>query len=643
MEGFRSTYLRPVRWTKVFLFSVLATAMIVAAAPPAPAEHDEGLEVKLKLLTSRQIEQGDWVKFRLIADNSTPGSRFLDTTVVVRPKGMPEREVAFKRFRETVLTGDRVIKELSLAPSTWFARTGTYEIGIAGHNEIRPIIVDVTKSSITAPRFEDVTDEAGLSTSLGDFPCGAWTGGAAWGDFDADGDLDLFLPRQAESSHLFINDGTGHFTDEAATRGVASFLGLSATTSDYDNDDDLDLYLTADGPNRLLRNDGKGHFEDVTEQAGVAGDAPSQSSSWGDYDADGYLDLYVTNHARCEPQAQFLDVLYHNNGDGTFDERTGLLHRTGSTKGAGFQTSWFDYDSDGDLDIFLANDYYGPAPEGNVLWRNDGLVGNEWQFTDVSVASGMAVNMNSMGVGIFDYDRDLDFDVAISNIYAPALMQNQGDGTFRNVAAQARIDRTHHDATSIAITWGTVTADFNNDGWEDLYFAAGRLRRGELHQPMDFQPNQMFTNNRRGRFLDHSAPSGTDDPSHTRAAPLADYDGDGRVDIFLVNQDGAPRLLRNVTRGRNRHWVSVDVRGREGNTRACGAVVVAAVGHGARLKQQVMCGGVGLGSSNETALHFGLGRHDRVRKLTVTWLSGRNKVLTDLRSNRRIRVKEPQQ
>jgi enediyne biosynthesis protein E4 len=643
VEAVHSAYLRSVRLVKFLLSSLLAAATIAVAVPSAPAAEGD-FRIRLISKSSTEIRQGESLAFEVVAQNETDWAQEMDVTFVIRPQTRPLEEVTFQRIRQTVLPGNSFKVRLRVAPGAWFAGTGRYEVAAQDDTSVVPMAFDVMPSKVRIPRFEDVTEQSGLATTLGDFPCGSWSAGAAWGDLDNDGDLDLFLPRQETSSHLFINDGTGHFTDEAATRGVAGALGISALAGDYDNDDDLDVYVTTDGPNRLLRNDGKGFFEDVADAAGVAGNEVSQSASWGDYDRDGHLDLYVANHVDCGADGTKWvaqpDSLYHSNGDGTFEDRIELLHRDGSTFGAGFQATWFDYDDDGDSDLFLANDFVGVKPEPNFLWRNDGLVDGDWRFTNVSVDAGVAIRMNSMGVGVLDYDRDLDLDFAVSNIRAPALMQNQGDGTFVDVAKPARLIRSYHDASSLAITWGVVAADFNNDAWEDLYFPSGRLRLSEMQQPMDYQPNEMYTNGRNGRFLDHSAASGAADTGHSRSAVLADFDRDGRIDIFSVNQNGAPRLYRNVTAKKRHHWLQVDVRGRRGNTRACGARAVVKIREG-RLVREVMCGSVGFASTNDTVLHFGLGSAKRIQSLTITWPSGAKKVRRDLTGNQRVKVMEP--
>jgi hypothetical protein len=385
---------------------------------------------------------------------------------------------------------------------------------------------------------------------------------------------------------------------------------------------------------------------DVAAAAGVDDEGPSTGASWADYDNDGYLDLYVANYGRCgtENALEYApDALYHANGDGTFSEVTHLLGPPEATLGAGFQAAWFDSDHDGDQDLYLANDFVGPTPRPNVLWRNDGPDGGGgWRFTDVSSASGTGYHLNSMGLALGDYDRDQDLDVAVSNIGNTHLFRNGGAGTFQDVAPTAGVARPRQTVDTISVTWGLVFADLNMDGREDLFVPAGSLSLEAEHR---FQPNALFVNHGRGRFLDMSQPSGAADPLMTRSAALADVDRDGRMDMVLVNQDGPVRLMRNVTRlkvdGQRYHWLEVDTVGTTSNRDGCGARVTARLRKGPTLVRQVFCGSTGLASGNDPTVHFGLGTWKQIRTLTVEWPSGTRQVLHGVGGDRMITLTEP--
>ena len=270
--------------------------------------------------------------------------------------------------------------------------------------------------------------------------------------------------------------------------------------------------------------------------------------------------------------AYFPDTLYRNNGDGTFTDVTEYLGE-GSTDGAGFAATWFDYNGDNRLDLYLANDFVGVSPDHNRLWRNDGPAsGGGWRFTDVSDESGTAFWMNTMGIAVGDVERDGDLDMALSNITANKYVRNDGAVFVEDPAGG--IGRPLQQADTESITWGGGFHDLNLDGWEDLYFAAGNFLRGV--REVGEQPNELFVNRDGATFLDVSAATGADDPADSKGVAFADYDSDGDLDLFVVNQGGTPRLLRNVTPiADSNHWLQVDTVGTISNRDGCGARVVA--------------------------------------------------------------------
>jgi hypothetical protein len=537
--------------------------------------------------------------------------------------------------------------ELAVTTGQWFRHTGRYRVMvILDASVVDRFTVTVKESPVLVPRFRDVTEDVGIDSEIpheGFCAGGSYLAGAAWGDVEGDGDLDLYIPRQTGRSHLWVNRG-GRFSERGKARGVADegSIGIGAAFADYDNDGDSDLYVVNQGTNRLYRNDGSGNFTDVAVTAGVDSDTPDASAAWGDFDNDGFLDLYVANWGtRCKgtggaPEwTYYPDKLYRNNGDGTFTDHAEWLAREGSTMGAGLQAAWLDYDDDSDLDLYLGNDYIGPGKEPNFLWRNDGSgADGEWVFTDVSDASGAGVPIHSMGIGVGDYDRDLDLDVAVSDIGPLAFLRNEGDGTFSQQEAELGLDREWQGPGARVIGWGLDFRDLNNDGWEDLYMAAGELDRPS------YQPNMLFTSRRGRHFLDHSVPSGLADTGTSRGVAFADYDRDGRVDLLVLNHDGKARLYRNVTPKRY-HWLEIDLVGSDGDRFGCGASVSVELGSAA-LRRDVFCGSTSAASGNDPVLHFGLGRASRVSRLTVEWPSGRTQTRSELAADRLIRISEPE-
>ncbi len=618
---------------------VAVCALIGASLAPARAAE---LTVRWKTPRGTAVPQGLPLRYEAVVTNPSDRALTLSLSFELHPEGEPERGVAFERWTGSIAGGSSVGVRGRVTPAQWFAEKGVFHIAVRSSLEVAGLRFRVTDPPVAAPRFEDVTAATGLETAhRATIECDGYSAGAAWGDVDGDGDLDLFLPHQDGPSQLWLNEA-GTFAEVAAARGVAApgDAAIAAVFADYDNDGDQDLYVVVDGANRLYANDGSGHFTDVAPAAGVAEPGPGSSATWGDYDDDGNLDLFVVNWARCGGSSDYTyydDALFHNEGDGTFTDRTVLLETTGSTTGAGFQGAWFDYDRDGDVDLYLGNDYGGPRPEGNYLWRNDGGGTDGWHFTNVSVASGTALHMNTMGIGIADYDRDLDLDMALSNIEATALMRNLGDGTFGDVAGRAGVGRPNQRVREKSITWGLAFNDLNLDGWEDLYVVGGSL--AQENRP-EAQPNATFANLGGGSFADLSAVGGAADEGVGRGLSLADYDRDGRVDLYVVNQGGRPILYRNVTPRGPRHWLEVDTVGSRSNRDGCGAVLIATVGS-ERMLRQVFCGSVGLGGGSDSVVHFGLGRVPRVDSLRILWPSGRVQRLTDVRGDRLLVVEEP--
>lgn len=454
--------------------------------------------------------------------------------------------------------------------------------------------------------------------------------GQAWGDYDNDGWLDLYVTDSAGPNTLYRNQGDGRFSvvngvgsENTATR-LPQLLSGGAVFIDYDNDGWRDLYVLNWGPNVLFHNE-QGRFVDVTAQAGVAGlpDANSQTASWGDYDADGYVDLYVANwscYPRCgRPVTGDRDRLYHNNGDGTFADVTDLLGV--KSVGAGFVANFVDYDNDGDPDIYLVNDEF-INPIGNVLWRNDGPGCDGWCFTEVSRSAGADEKVMGMGLAATDYDGDGDLDFYFSNAGPMTLLQNQGDGTFVNMAESAGV------MAAESVGWGAVAFDYDNDGWSDLYLAVLETTAGEPGA------DQLFHNQGDGTFV-AAAESGVDRFGRTMGVATADYNRDGWVDLVIGNHDDGYHLYRNIGAAQSdQHWLSLELRGAGPvNRDAVGARVFLTTPDGRRQMQEVICGS-SLGAGNALALHFGLGSAEKAQSVDVLWPDGTQLHMHDLAGDR---------
>ena len=347
--------------------------------------------------------------------------------------------------------------------------------------------------------------------------------GQAWGDYDNDGWLDLYVTDPKSRNTLYHNNGDGTFTVSPLAEQVALPQSHSsgATFADYDNDGWKDLFVANWGQNSLFHNQGGQGFVEVARRAGLMHEANHKLGSWGDFNQDGWLDLYVTNwscYPECgRPMEGDTDRLYQNNGDGTFTDVTRYL--SSGVNGAGFVASFQDYDNDNDLDIYLVNDEYINGI-GNMLWRNDGMGCQGWCFKQVAQEAGANSKLFGMGLAVGDYDNDQDLDYYFSNVGPMELLQNQGNGTFVNVALQAGVE------VPMGIGWGALFLDYDNDGWQDLYLA---LMDTANHDGIAANP--LFRNNADGTFSQISCGNQAADVRPSMGVAAADYDQDGGAKI----------------------------------------------------------------------------------------------------------------
>ena len=502
--------------------------------------------------------------------------------------------------------------------------------------------------SETEPIFRDVSAEAGITaTHRGiwddkDAMQGYLAIGQAWGDYDRDGWVDLFVTGNLDPNVLYRNNGDGTFSVSAHSQKLSLPEAPSggATWADYDNDGWLDLYVVNFGANRLFHNDGGAGFQDVTLAAGVGDTGKGTSAAWGDYDSDGWLDLYVTNWS-CYPECDPVDFtaqqdrLYHNNGDGSFTDVTVNLEY-GLTLGAGFAPAFFDHDGDGDSDIYVVNDKMQNAI-GNVLWRNDGAGCGHWCWTNVAGESDADLMINGMGVDASDYDNDGDVDIYVTDmVYQMHLLMNDGSGAFRNRA------RSSGSAINLGpdngVGWGAAFFDYDNDGWQDLYVAATNYHQTFPELEVSFmnpRPDALFRNDQHRGFYDVSSGSGIDNDLATLGVAYADYDRDGDLDLITGNWNSGYRLYQN--QGSDNRWLSLDLRGSDGiNRDAVGTTVHLSTSDGMTQLQTVGIG-AGLGGNNQLELHFGLG-DSAVADLRIVWSNGVECQFEAVPANQRLRL-----
>ena len=528
-------------------------------------------------------------------------------------------------------------------------------------------------------QFTDVAREAGITliNSSGErhktYIVEAHGAGAAWIDYDRDGDVDLFVangsrlegyaPGREPSNVLYRNDG-GRFTDVTAAAGLSdSSWSFGVAAGDYDNDGHTDLYVTQLGRNTLYRNRGDGTFEDRTAVAGVGDRHWGASAAFADYDGDGWIDLYVTNYvdfelgaipARgqsetcrwrnlevyCGPRGLRAtgDVLYRNNGDGTFSDvslKSGIELKDPLY---GLGVSWADYDNDGDVDLYVAND---STP--NSLFRNNG----DGSFSEIAMPAGCAYSGDGreqagMGVDWGDYDGDGWLDVFVSNF------SNDVDSLYRNEKGTRFSDATFRanlgEPTLRNLGWSTRFFDYDNDGWNDLFVANGHVYPQVETEPVgtDYaQLSQLFHNTGSGSFSETTGEAGSAfrQPHLSRGAATADYDNDGDIDLLVTHLHEAPGLYRNDGGEQAGNWISLQLRARGGNPDAIGARVEVVAGGRARIDE--VRSGSGYLSQSDFRLHFGLGA-DSVEQVRVRWPDGSTQLLGRLAPGRFYTVDQGQ-
>jgi enediyne biosynthesis protein E4 len=497
--------------------------------------------------------------------------------------------------------------------------------------------------------------------------------GAAFLDADGDGFLDLFvvngssLERQAKGergpgNRLYLNDGKGAFRDATAGSGLeGGYWGSGVAAGDYDNDGRVDLLVTTilEG-SRLYHNNGDGTFSDLTAKAGLSAmKGVSVSAAFFDYDRDGRLDLFVANYVQFD--RSYLDrvspyclwkglrvfcgptgvkgganVLYHNNGDGTFTDVTraaGLLNP--ELKSLGVVTA--DLDDDGWPDLYVASDSTIQA-----LYRNRG----DGSFEDVSLQSGAGYSQDGraqsgMGVAVGDYDGDGRPDLFVTTFQDDykTLFHNDGKLRFSDVTYAARIGQTSFNRLS----WGTGFADFDNDGWEDLLVASGhvypQVDAAHLARETYAQQNQVLRNLGNGSFADVTASGGPglQVVKSSRGVAFGDYDNDGRTDAVVVNMDDTLTLLHNTTHGAN-HWLTVRVIGTKSNRDGIGARVRMRAGGRDQVREVRTSGSYA--SASDPRVHFGLGSASKIESLEVRWPSGAKQAFTDVPTDQIVVVHE---
>jgi hypothetical protein len=529
--------------------------------------------------------------------------------------------------------------------------------------------------------FEDVAAQSGIHAQM---RCGGpekkWIpeangSGAAWLDFDRDGRMDLLIvngstmddlrqivagsvpPAREGSLYLYRNLGNGHFEEVAAHAGLANpYWGTGVAVADFDNDGYPDILVTNIGVDLLFHNNRDGTFTELGRQAGLSRKvAWHTGAAFGDYDGDGRLDLYVAGYVdlhalRLDAEAPVCnyrgipgfcgpvglkgeaDILYHNDGHAGFSDvttkagvrDTGLRH--------GFTVVFDDFNQDGKIDIFVAND-----SDPNYLYLNRG----DGTFEETGLPSGVAFGgdgrtQSNMGVAVGDYNNDGLLDLlttTFSEDYFP-LFKQQPHSLFEEISADAGLV----SVTTPWVGWACGFADLDNDGQRDLWMANGHVypKAGMLASTSYLQPVAVLAN-RGGKFVKTFELAGNP-PNSYRGGAAGDFNNDGRIDLVVLPVAGSPLLLENRTQSSS-HWIGLDLRGRAGNRDAIGAQVrVEACGS---TQVEVVRNGGSYLSVDDPRLHFGLGSCGKLERLRIRWPAGRVQILENVAADRYLTVEEP--
>jgi enediyne biosynthesis protein E4 len=543
-------------------------------------------------------------------------------------------------------------------------------------------LAQVKNSRPTAPipaKFVDVTSSLGVqfqhaaTHTSKKYLLETMGSGVALFDYDNDGRLDLFVVNGAEINdpsppgaipqktgpkywnRLYHQKPDGTFedvTEQAGLKGAG--YGMGVAVGDCDNDGFEDLFVTGYGGNHLYHNNGNGTFTDVTDKAGVTGGGWSTSAGWVDLDGDGLLDLVVVRYLQwdftdiwcgekkhgyrsfCHPDEfqAITPLVYHNDGNGQFTDTTKQAGFAKPGKGLGMAIA--DFNDDGHIDVFIAND---SVPE--FLYQNKG----DDTFEEVGLFAGVGVDGDGhayagMGVDFADYDNDGLSDIAVSDLAYQkySLYHNNGDGTFAYSSDSTGLG----SMTFLHSGWGMRFIDYDNDGWKDLLVAQAHVMDTiELNYPqLRYREPMLLARNTGQGFVDVSNQSGAvfHEPWASRGMAIGDIDNDGRLDAVITENGGPMHVLHNETSTQN-HWLTLNLVGHKSNRDAIGAAVKIITAQGQQYATVTTCGSYL--SSGDKRVHFGLGLQATIKEINIRWPSGIRQALHDVKGDQILRVDEP--
>jgi hypothetical protein len=542
-----------------------------------------------------------------------------------------------------------------------------------------PVAAAANSAANSSEAFVDITSRLGIdfqyrsSHTSRKYLLETMGAGVALFDYDNDGRLDIFLVNGAPLgdptpkgttpqktgpeywNRLYHQKPDGTFEDVTERAGLqGTGYGMGVAVGDYDNDGFEDLYVTAYGGNKLYHNNGNGTFTDVTATAGVGGGGWSTGAAWVDLDGDGFLDLVVLRYldwdfddlwcgehkegyrAYCHPDhfKPVAPLVYHNNRNGTFTEIGQKAGLSKPAKGLGLAIA--DYDRDGHIDLFVANDSMM-----EFLYHNKG----DGTFEDVALVSEVAVDIDGrtyagMGVDFADYNNDGWPDLVVTDLANQryALYLNKGDGSFDYVSPNAGLAQM----TLAHSGWGVRFLDYDNDGWKDLLIAQGHdLDTIELSSPnLRYREPMLLARNTGHGFVDVSGQSGSvfQQPWVARGLAIGDLDNDGRLDAVVTTNDGEVHVLHNQTQTRN-HWLLLKLVGHDSNRDAIGAEVELVTAAGSQFA--TVSTASSYLSASDKRVHFGLGKENVAQRIEIRWPSGIRQTVKDVAADQILQIDEP--
>lgn len=546
-------------------------------------------------------------------------------------------------------------------------------VGAAGGVAILLFLAEATRGAVTRPHFTDIAPRSKITYITNNNYTGRkyfqqpMCGGVGILDYDNDGKMDIFFSNGAQLPELkktdpsyynclLRNKGDGTFEDVTAKAGVAGEhldFSYGVAVGDFDNDGRPDIFIANTGKNTLYHNNGNGTFTDVTDQSGLGTKPPntlSVQAAWFDYDNDGLLDLILSNYTLwapekdqrctmgdvetyCHPQTYpaVPHRLYRNLGNGKFEdvtERSGL----GKALGKGMGIAIADFNNDGRIDVFVAND-----TEPNFLFLNQG----DGTFKEAALAFGVAYNddaatVSAMGADAKDYDNDGFVDIFYNNLMRQtwALFRNLRGKSFRYASPTTRIAQLSQHLSG----WSNGFIDYNNDGWKDIYSSNGDV---DYLTPASKQHDTMFENVDGKQFIDVSSEMGDDflRMGYQRGSAFVDLNDDGFMDLVVTSLNQKPRILLNSA-GNGSHWLLMKLVGVKSNRDAIGANVKVTT-HAGRLLYNHVTGSVGFMSTSDLRVHFGLGGETSASIIEIQWPSGAAQTLRDVAADQILRVEEP--